>query len=50
MAAWECSSISIGLGQPFSTASRRRNSEPTPGLPPQENTSFATQPMPMSWS
>ena len=28
-------------GQPFSTASRRRCSEPTPGLPPQENTSFS---------
>src|SRR5262245_45880405 len=34
MAAWECSSIASGCGQPFSTASRRRWSEPTPGLPP----------------
>ena len=37
-------------GQPFSTASRRRCSEPTPGLPPQEKTSFRAQPVPIIWS
>jgi hypothetical protein len=31
-------------------ASRKRWSEPTPGLPPQENTSFRTQPAPINWS
>ena len=41
MAAWECSSSASGCGQPFSTASRSRCSEPTPGLPPQEKTSFS---------
>ena len=40
MAACECSSISSFCGQPFSTASRKRCSEPTPGLPPHEKTSF----------
>ncbi len=40
MAEWLCSSISIGCGHPRSTASRSRWSDPTPGLPPQENTSF----------
>ncbi len=40
MAACECSSSSSLCGQPFSTASRRRCSEPTPGLPPQEKTSL----------
>ena len=48
--AWLCSSISSGCGQPFCTASRNRCSEPTPGLPPQQKTSFRAQPMPMSWS
>ena len=40
MAACECSSISSLCGQPFSIASRKRCSEPTPGLPPHENTSL----------
>ena len=35
MPACECSSSSSGAGQPCSTASRSRCSEPTPGLPPQ---------------
>ena len=39
-----------GPGQPFSTASRNRCSEPTPGLPPQEKISLLAQPAPMSWS
>ncbi len=39
-----------GAGQPFSTASRTRWSEPTPGLPVHENTSLSAQPMPTSWS
>ena len=38
--ACEYSSSSSGRGQPFSTASRRRCSDPTPGLPPHEKTSF----------
>ena len=50
MPAWQCSSSSSGCGQPCSTASRRRCSEPTPGLPPHEKTSFRAQPMPISWS
>ena len=43
-AAWLCSSISSGCGQPFSTASRKRCSEPTPGLPPHENVSLRGAP------
>ena len=48
--AWLCSSSSSGRGQSCSTASRNRCSEPTPGLPPQENTSLRAHPAPMSWS
>ena len=44
MPAWLCSSISSGCGQPFSTASRKRCSEPTPGLPPHEKISPVAQP------
>src|SRR5215212_3948792 len=50
MPAWLCSSISIGCGHPFSMASRKRCSEPTPGLPPYENTSRRAQPAPIIWS
>jgi anaerobic selenocysteine-containing dehydrogenase len=50
MPAWLCSSISSGQGQPCSTASRKRCSDPTPGFPPQGNTIRSAQPMPMSWS
>ena len=50
MPAWLCSSSSSGCGQPCSTASRKRWSEPTPGLPPHENTSAFAQPAPISWS
>ena len=50
IAAWLCSRISILHGQPFSTASRRRCSEPTPGLPPQEKMTFLAQPAPIIWS
>ena len=48
--AWLCSSISSGCGQPCSTASLNRCSEPTPGFPPQEKTSLRAQPAPISWS
>ena len=48
--AWECSSNSRGRGYWFSTASRIRCNDPTPGLPPQEKISLPTQPAPMSWS
>ena len=41
---------SSGCGQSFSTASRKRCSEPTPGLPPQEKISLRTHPAPISWS
>ena len=34
---------SSGCGQPFSTASRMRCSEPTPGLPPQEKISLSAR-------
>jgi hypothetical protein len=37
-------------GHAFSTASRIRCSEPTPGFPPHENLSRAAQPMPIIWS
>ena len=37
ISAWLCSCSSSACGQPFSTASRSRCSEPTPGLPPHEN-------------
>ena len=40
MPACACSSTSSGRGHSFSTASRSRCNEPTPGFPPQENTSF----------
>ena len=40
MPACACSSSASGAGQPFSTASRSRCNEPTPGLPPQEKISF----------
>ena len=40
----------IGPGQAFSTASRNRCSDPTPGLPPQEKISLLAQPAPISWS
>ena len=43
--ACECSSSSSGRGQPCSTASRNRWSDPTPGLPPQEKTSLRAQPI-----
>ena len=39
-----------GTGQPFPTASRSQCSEPTPGLPPHENTSRRAQPIPIIWS
>ena len=45
-----CSSSPRGPGQSCSTASRRRYSEPTPGLPPHEKISARTQPAPISWS
>ena len=45
MAAWLCSSSSSGAGQPRSTASRMRCSDPTPGLPPQEKTSLRAAPI-----
>ena len=48
--AWLCSSSCNGPGQAFSTASRNRCSEPTPGLPPQEKISLLAHPAPMSWS
>jgi hypothetical protein len=48
--ACECSSSSSGEGHPFSTASLNLWSEPTPGLPPHENTSLRAHPMPISWS
>ena len=38
------------LGHPRSTASRNRWSDPTPGFPPQENTSLRAQPQPIIWS
>jgi len=47
MPAWLCSSICSGTGQLWLSASRMRCSEPTPGLPPQENTSFDAQPAPI---
>src|SRR5215212_6027981 len=50
MPACECSSSSSGRGHPFSTASRRRWSDPTPGFPPHENVSLCAQPAPISWS
>src|SRR5581483_7807816 len=50
ISACECSSSSSGAGHPFSTASRKRRSDPTPGLPPQENTSLRAQPIPINWS
>ena len=34
----------------LTTASRKRWSEPTPGLPPQEKVSWLAQPMPIIWS
>ena len=46
IAAWLCSTISSGSGQPRSTASRSRCSDPTPGLPPHENTSLPRRPHP----
>jgi len=45
-----CSSSSSGPGQECSTASRNRCSDPTPGLPPQENTSLRAHPAPIIWS
>ena len=50
MPAWLCSSMASGWGQPFSTASRKRCSDPTPGLPPHEKISPLAQPAPISWS
>ena len=50
MPAWLCSSIASGTGQPDSTASRKRCSEPTPGLPPHEKIMRSAQPMPIIWS
>ena len=50
MPAWLCSSSRSARGQPFSTASRKRWSEPTPGFPPHENTSLRAQPIPIIWS
>ena len=44
MPAWLCSSISSGCGQPCSTASRKRCSDPTPGLPPHEKISCVGAP------
>ncbi len=44
MPACAFSSSASGAGQPCSTASRNRCSEPTPGLPPQEKISFDAQP------
>ena len=41
MPACACSSMASGRGHSFSTASRSRCSDPTPGLPPHENISFA---------
>ena len=48
--AWLCSSICNGAGQPVASASRIRCSDPTPGLPPHENTSLDAQPAPIIWS
>ena len=45
-----CSSSSSDAGQSRSTASRMRCSDPTPGLPPQLNTSRRAQPAPIIWS
>ena len=42
--------LAAAPGQPCSTASRSRCSEPTPGLPPQEKTSSLAQPAPIIWS
>ena len=43
MPKWEYSSSSRG-GSPFSTARRKACSDPAPGLPAQEKTSFLAQP------
>ena len=47
----------VGIGKPSTaanlaraTASRNRCSEPTPGLPPHENTSRRAHPAPIIWS
>jgi len=50
MAAWLCSSISMELGQPRSTASRKRWSDPTPGFPPHEKMTRRAHPIPIIWS
>ena len=39
-----------GTGQECSIASLNRCSDPTPGLPPQENTSLRAHPAPIIWS
>src|SRR5919197_1374513 len=46
----EYSSISIVCGSPFSTLLRTACSDPTPGFPSQENTSFPATPAPIIWS
>ena len=50
MPKWEYSSTSIALGSPFSTLRRTACSDPTPGFPSHENTSFFATPAPTIWS
>ena len=50
MPKWEYSSISSGRPPLPSTARRKACSEPAPGLPAQEKTSFRAQPAAIIWS